>query len=33
MTHETVESAISAALTEINQLDCITEPAQLLRTL
>ncbi len=33
MTHETVESGIVAALAEINQLDCITEPAQLLRTL
>ncbi len=33
MTHETVESAIMGALAEINQLDCINEPAQLLRTL
>jgi homoserine dehydrogenase len=33
MTHETIESSIMAALAEIDPLDFIVEPAQLLRTL
>jgi homoserine dehydrogenase len=33
MTHETIESGITAALLEIDQLDFIVEPTQLLRAL